>query len=147
MVSILGIMVIILAGYMLFEEPKWRGYMYQNEKFAAYLKFKDGRKIQLRGTELLVGDSEETDIQIGFPQIIGEVQKKIPGLDDVHACLKLEQDGNWYIRNLSEKFPIVLRKYQERQVLYAGSKNWTMLISGDEIAFGSFTVGFERGGI
>ena len=132
-----------------FQESRIRERQYKEHGISAYFKTEFEQTYEIRSSEIFIGTGENADIRIHIPGVDRKKnrwwgQRRLAGIKEIHAYAALKDDGQFYIRNLSRRFPIYMEFGEERTAIRPKDGE-VKLYHGAKLVFGGCRLTFYRG--
>lgn len=148
---LIGIMAVLFALCFcaVFQESRIRERQYKEHGIAAYFKTEFDQTYEIRSSEIFIGTGKNADIRIHIPGVDRKKnrwwgQRRLAGIKELHAYAELKDDGQFYIRNLSKRFPIYMEFGEERRRIRSKDGE-VKLYHGAKLIFGGCRLTFYRG--
>lgn len=150
MFVLLTVIFLAICFWALMQEAKAREQQYEKYCLAAYFKTDFEQVYVIRSSEIFIGSGRNADIHIHIPGIDRKKnrwwgKRKLAGIAPIHAYAVLKEDGQFYFRNLSNRFPVYMEFGDERKTILPADGD-TKLYHGVRLVFGGCRLTFCRGG-
>lgn len=132
-----------------FQESRIRDRQYKEHGISAFFKTEFEQTYEIRSSEVFIGSGKNADIRIHIPGVDRKKnrwwgQRRLAGIKEIHAYAVLKDDGQFYIRNLSRRFPIYMEFGEERTAIRPKDGE-VKLYHGAKLVFGGCRLTFYRG--
>lgn len=149
MLTAMMVIFFVFCFYAVFQEPRVRERQYKEHGISAYFKTEFEQTYEIRSSEIFIGTGKNADIRIHIPGVDRKKnrwwgQGRLAGIKEIHAYAALKDDGQFYIRNLSKRFPIYMEFGEERRRIRSRDGE-VKLYHGTRLIFGGCRVTFYRG--
>ena len=113
MLTAMMVIFFVFCFYAVFQESRVRERQYKEHGISAYFKTEFEQTYEIRSSEIFIGTGKNADIRIHIPGVDRKKnrwwgQRRLAGIKQIHAYAALKDDGQFYIRNLSKRFPIYM---------------------------------------
>lgn len=147
---LMTVIFLAVCFWALLQEANEREQQYEKHCLAAYFKTDFGQVYVIRSSEIFIGAGRNADICIHIPGIDQKKnrwwgKRKLAGIAPIHAHAVLKEDGQFYVRNLSNSFPVYMEFGDERKAILPADGD-TKLYHGARLVFGGCRLTFGRGG-
>ena len=134
-----------------FQESRIRDRQYREHGISAYFKTEFEQIYEIRSSEIFIGTGKNADIRIHIPGVNRKKNRwwgksRLAGIQEIHAYAALKDDGQFYIRNLSKRFPIYIEFGEERRAIHSKDGE-VKLYHGEKLIFGGCRLTFYRGAV
>jgi len=149
MLTAMMVIFFVFCIYAVFQESRVRERQYKEHGISAYFKTEFEQTYEIRSSEIFIGTGKNADIRIHIPGVDRKKnrwwgQRRLAGIKEIHAYAALEDDGQFYIRNLSKRFPIYMEFGEERRRIRSRDGE-VKLYHGTRLIFGGCRLTFYRG--
>lgn len=150
MFVLMTVFFLVVCFQALIQEANARGQQYEKYCLSAYFKSDFGQVYKIRSSEIFIGSGCNADIRIHVPGSDHKKNRwwdkqKLAGITSIHAYVALKEDGQFYIRNLSNRFPFYMEFGDERKRILPADGD-TKLYHGVRLVFDEYRLTFCRGG-
>ena len=149
MLTAMMVIFFVFCIYAVFQESRVRERQYKEHRISAYFKTEFEQTYEIRSSEIFIGTGKNADIRIHIPGVDRKKnrwwgQRRLAGIKEIHAYAALKDDGQFYIRNLSKRFPIYMEFGEERRRIRSRDGG-VKLYHGTRLIFGGCRLTFYRG--
>lgn len=149
MLTAMMVIFFVFCFYAVFQESCVRERQYKEHGISAYFKTEFEQTYEIRSSEIFIGTGKNADIRIHIPGVDRKKnrwwgQRRLAGIKQIHAYAALKDDGQFYIRNLSKRFPIYMEFGEERRRIRSRDGE-VKLYHGTRLIFGGCRLTFYRG--
>lgn len=150
MFVLMTVIFLAVCFWGLMQEANAREQQYEKHCLSAYFKTDFGQVYVIRSSEIFIGSGHNSDIRIHIPGLDRKKnrwwgKRKLGGIAPIHAHAVLKEDGQFYVRNLSNRFPVYMEFGDERKTILPADGD-TKLYHGVRLVFGGCRLTFCRGG-
>ena len=143
MLTAMMVIFFVFCFYAVFQESRVRERQYKEHGISAFFKTEFEQTYEIRSSEVFIGSGKNADIRIHIPGV-DRKKNRLAGVKEIHAYAALKDDGQFYIRNLSRRFPIYMEFGEERTAIRPKDGE-VKLYHGAKLVFGGCRLTFYRG--
>lgn len=151
MANIITMIFFVSCFCAVLQEARARERHYEEHGISAYFKTDFGQIYKIRSSEIFIGTGQNADIRIHIPGI-GRKKNRwwgrpwLAGIKEIHAYATLKEDGQFYIRNLSARFPIYMEFGEEKTEIRPKDRD-IKIYHEAKLVFGGCRLTFYRGAV